>query len=467
MVLYWFEMKNDEVLQQANQVDQHFTANDPMIYGTEGDFVVHPPVGKWLIGWGEAPFGILNSFGWRFAVALAGTISIFMLGRIARRLFRSDLLGTVAAALLAFEGHHFVHSRTGLLDIFVMFFGSRCLRCLLIDRDRAREVLARRVGDQGALRHVVDGAVARLAAMAVGRRHHARPLRRREVVGPLLPRLLRAAHRAVGPRCAPGRRGAGLVGRRGRQGRAVCVRAGRRHRRRHVRRELDRLDPHQGGSFRTWAQNNPDTAPRLAAGLVALAVGLPPADVRLDAGDHELAPVPDQPVVLAHPGAPDVVLLRRAEEGRRRLPRRPVQQGDHLDSARRRSGGARRSPSSCCSSCGRCAATGGPARSCAGLLAGYLPWFLLGNRTIYSFYAVAFVPYVVLACVYVLGWSSAGATRRRPGAASGLGMTGAFVLLDDRALRVLPPDLRRRRHPALGVAGPDVVPQAGSEGYID
>ena len=44
-------------------------------------------------------------------------------------------LGTVAAALLAFEGHHFVHSRTGLLDVFVMFFGLAAFGALLIDRD--------------------------------------------------------------------------------------------------------------------------------------------------------------------------------------------------------------------------------------------------------------------------------------------------------------------------------------------
>ena len=45
MVQFWFEMKNDTLLNDAKQVDQHFTANDPFIYGTEGDFVVHPPVG--------------------------------------------------------------------------------------------------------------------------------------------------------------------------------------------------------------------------------------------------------------------------------------------------------------------------------------------------------------------------------------------------------------------------------------
>ena len=44
-----------------------------------------------------------------------------------------------------------------------------------------------------------------------------------------------------------------------------------------------------------------------------------------------------------------------------------------------------------------------------GLFAGYLPWFFLGNRTIYSFYEVAFVPWVVLACVYVLGLIVGGA----------------------------------------------------------
>jgi dolichyl-phosphate-mannose-protein mannosyltransferase len=39
----------------------------------------------------------------------------------------------------------------------------------------------------------------------------------------------------------------------------------------------------------------------------------------------------------------------------------------------------------------------------AGLAGGYLPWFLYQDRTIFSFYAVAFVPWVVLALTYVLG----------------------------------------------------------------
>jgi dolichyl-phosphate-mannose--protein O-mannosyl transferase len=39
----------------------------------------------------------------------------------------------------------------------------------------------------------------------------------------------------------------------------------------------------------------------------------------------------------------------------------------------------------------------------AGLLAGWGPWFLFQERTIYTFYAVAFVPWVVLAVTYLLG----------------------------------------------------------------
>src|SRR5690606_10355198 len=78
--------------------------------------------------------------------ALIGTLSIIMVGRAARRLFGSTLLGTVAAFLLAFEGHHFVHSRTGLLDLTVMFFALAAFCALLIDRDASREILARKVG---------------------------------------------------------------------------------------------------------------------------------------------------------------------------------------------------------------------------------------------------------------------------------------------------------------------------------
>ena len=58
-------------------------ARDFLKYGVEVDganpeFIVHPPVGKWLIASGIKLFGD-NEFGWRFASALFGTMLILCL----------------------------------------------------------------------------------------------------------------------------------------------------------------------------------------------------------------------------------------------------------------------------------------------------------------------------------------------------------------------------------------------------
>ncbi|MGW0804125.1 dolichyl-phosphate-mannose--protein mannosyltransferase [Nonomuraea sp. NPDC002799] len=103
-------------------------------------YVVHPPLGKWMIGLGEWLFG-LNPFGWRFAAAVVGTLSILVLARVARRMTRSTLLGCFAGLLLALDGLHFVLSRTALLDIFLMFWVLAAFACLVVDRDQARERL--------------------------------------------------------------------------------------------------------------------------------------------------------------------------------------------------------------------------------------------------------------------------------------------------------------------------------------
>ncbi|WP_354640057.1 dolichyl-phosphate-mannose--protein mannosyltransferase [Kitasatospora camelliae] len=104
------------------------------------EFIAHPPLGKWVIALGEWAFG-LHPFGWRVAVALIGTVTVLMLARIGRRLFSSTLLGCTAALLMAVDGLHFTMSRVGLLDGVLMFFVLAAFGCLLIDRDRARAVL--------------------------------------------------------------------------------------------------------------------------------------------------------------------------------------------------------------------------------------------------------------------------------------------------------------------------------------
>jgi dolichyl-phosphate-mannose--protein O-mannosyl transferase len=114
---------------------------DPHIFTTPAEFVAHPPFGKILIAAGEWLFG-LTPFGWRFAVAVVGSLSILLLARIARRMTRSTLLGCVAGLLLALDGLEFVMSRTALLDIFVMFWALAAFGCLVVDRDVYRARLA-------------------------------------------------------------------------------------------------------------------------------------------------------------------------------------------------------------------------------------------------------------------------------------------------------------------------------------
>lgn len=85
------------------------------------EFVVHPPLGKWLIGIGIKLFGN-NEFGWRSSSALFGSASVLLIYLITKRLFKSEFLALSAAVLMAVDGLSLVMSRVALLDIFLMFF---------------------------------------------------------------------------------------------------------------------------------------------------------------------------------------------------------------------------------------------------------------------------------------------------------------------------------------------------------
>ncbi len=91
------------------------------VAGSKAEFVVHPPVGKWMIAAGIKIFGD-NPTGWRIATAIVGSLMILLIGLIAQRLFRDPLLTALASALAALDGMALVHSRTALLDNFLAFF---------------------------------------------------------------------------------------------------------------------------------------------------------------------------------------------------------------------------------------------------------------------------------------------------------------------------------------------------------
>jgi len=111
----------DEVYyaQNANSLLHHGVELDPK--SAAAQFIVHPPIGKWMIAVGIKLFGY-REFGWRFMGALVGAASIVMIFYIARRLFANYFLALAAGILMSADGLHLVMSRTALLDIFLMFF---------------------------------------------------------------------------------------------------------------------------------------------------------------------------------------------------------------------------------------------------------------------------------------------------------------------------------------------------------
>jgi dolichyl-phosphate-mannose-protein mannosyltransferase len=138
----WVLAPNANSLIQAGNTNIFAPCTHAMYVGDQcGEYVVQPELGKELIAVGEAIFG-LNSFGWRFMSAVFGTLAILLISRIARRMTRSTLLGCIAGLLMSLDGLEFVLSRTGILDIFLMFFVLAAFGCMVVDRDVARERLA-------------------------------------------------------------------------------------------------------------------------------------------------------------------------------------------------------------------------------------------------------------------------------------------------------------------------------------
>ncbi|MEU6548778.1 phospholipid carrier-dependent glycosyltransferase [Streptomyces sp. NPDC046915] len=397
-----------------------------------GAFVAHPPTGKWVIALGEWMFG-LTPFGWRLMTAVLGTLSVLMLCRIGRRLFRSTLLGCLAGALMAVDGLHVVMSRTALLDLVVMFFVLAAFGCLLIDRDHARARLA--------------------AALPVGVDGRARP-------------DARTGDRA-GTGVRPWRLGAGLflglaastkwnglyvlaffviltvlwdVG-------ARRIAGARRPYRAVVRKDFGwsflSLIPVAGVTYlatwtgwflsdngygRHWADGRGGTWSWIPAPLRSLwhyEYGVYQFNVGLHT-PHKYQSNPWSWLVLGRP-----VLFHYQSPA-------PGQDGCHTAANCSQTVLALGTPllwwSACCAlvyllyrwALRRDWRAG--AILCA-VGAGYLPWFLYQDRTIFSFYAVVFVPYLCLAVTMMLGalsGSPGAAAKRRIGGAV---VAGALVLL--------------------------------------
>lgn len=424
--------------------DKFFTAGTTNVWANAPDFVVHPPVGKWMIAAGELIFGQTSSFGWRFASAFCGTLSILILARTARRLFGSTLLGCVAGVLVAFDGHHFVHSRTGLLDIFVMFWALAAFAFLLIDRDQARDRLAVALGRAGGSRTDPSfTAASHLAGPSTsGRRDYGVRLG-------LRPWRI-AAGVCLGLCC--GTKWSGLyfvavfgvmtflwdVGMRRAAGNRTWVRAGM----------LDGAKAFvsivpvalavylvswsgwfatKGGWDRQWGAEHPSKSwgfvPDALRGLWHYHAEM----YRFHVGLHSDHPYKTEPWSWIVQGRPTSFFY----EG-------PTKGHDGCMVAQ---------CSKAITSIGTPTLWWGAAVAIvvllfmwalrrdwragavlSGILAGYVPWFAFEERTIYSFYAIAFVPWLVLAVTYVIGMVLGRATQSVRRRLAGVVVAGAYVI---------------------------------------
>lgn len=106
----------------AEDQNSAFESGDLTGYLEAASYVVHPPIGKWVIWAGMELFGPASTLGWRFSVAILGTLAIPLLIAIANRLIGNKVFALLAGLFLAVEGLAIVMSRTAILDGILMFF---------------------------------------------------------------------------------------------------------------------------------------------------------------------------------------------------------------------------------------------------------------------------------------------------------------------------------------------------------
>ncbi|WP_317450980.1 phospholipid carrier-dependent glycosyltransferase [Microbacterium thalassium] len=133
--------------------NDRFLAGDVNIFSTDPAFVIHPPLGKWIIALGMMVVGPENGWGWRLTTALLGTAAVLVLMLIAQRLTRSTTFAVVAGLLMAVDGLAISMSRVALLDTPLTFFVLLAFLFVLLDRERtmariALTVAARYDGDE-------------------------------------------------------------------------------------------------------------------------------------------------------------------------------------------------------------------------------------------------------------------------------------------------------------------------------
>ena len=125
--------------------DVAFQSGDVSGYLSDAAFVVHPPLGKWLIASGMWFTGPDEATGWRLSTAILGIATVALLMLVAFRLFRSVALSILAGFFLSVDGLAITLSRTALLDASLTFFLLLGFWLFLVDQERSRVRITRAI----------------------------------------------------------------------------------------------------------------------------------------------------------------------------------------------------------------------------------------------------------------------------------------------------------------------------------
>ncbi|WP_405217040.1 dolichyl-phosphate-mannose--protein mannosyltransferase [Agrococcus sp. Ld7] len=118
----------------AEGSNERFEQGDASGLTAEADYVVHPPLGKWIIGMAMAAFGMADPFWWRLPSAIAGIALVALTYAVARGMLRSVAFASLAGFWMAIDGFAIVMSRTALLDGILAVFVLAGAGALLLDR---------------------------------------------------------------------------------------------------------------------------------------------------------------------------------------------------------------------------------------------------------------------------------------------------------------------------------------------
>jgi dolichyl-phosphate-mannose--protein O-mannosyl transferase len=125
--------------------DVAFQSGDVFGYLGQAAFVVHPPLGKWIIATGIWIAGPDQSTGWRLSTALLGIATVGLLMLVALKLFRSVPVAILAGFLMAIDGLAITLSRTALLDSSLTFFLLLGFWFFLFDQQSSRVKIIRAI----------------------------------------------------------------------------------------------------------------------------------------------------------------------------------------------------------------------------------------------------------------------------------------------------------------------------------